>query len=352
MGITFNPVYLKENTGHGNSRQVSLQRCRNDLVAVMDADDISAGTRFEKQTSVFGKGRMVDVVGGQITEFVGEPGNITGKRCVPETDADIKQYLKKRCPMNHMTVMFRRSAVEKAGGYLDWYCNEDYYLWIRMALAGSVFANIPDTLCNVRVGNAMAARRGGWKYFCSEAGIQKYMLQNNLIRLPQYLYNVAVRFVGEVIVPNSLRNILFRFTRHRYKGNPLNMLVAVDDTDIMAGKNYPPFSVAMCVYEKDNAEWFDNALASVTIHQTVKPDEVVLVVDGPVPKSIQTVIDRHSEILKEKLNLVYIKENRGFGNALKAAVENSHNEIIARMDSDDMAVPDRFQRQLDRLIGE
>lgn len=298
MGIAFNPVYLKQNTGHGNSRRVSLQGCRNDLVAMMDADDISADIRFEKQVRVFGKSGMVDVVGGQITEFVGELGSITGKRCVPETDHDIKRYLKKRCPMNHMTVMFRRSAVEKAGGYLDWYCNEDYYLWIRMVLAGSTFANIPDILCNVRVGNAMAARRGGWKYFISEAGIQKYMLQNKLISFPRYLYNVAVRFGGEVVAPNSIRSKLFRFTRGKYKEEKekvSNSNVSCD-MDVKAEKEYPPFSVAMCVYGKDNAEWFDEALASVTIHQTVKPDEVVLVVDGPVPQSIQDVIDKYSKI--------------------------------------------------------
>ena len=52
----------------------------------------------------------------------------------------------------------------------------------------------------------------------------------------------------------------------------------------------PFFSVAMCVYGKDNPDWFDKALCSV-IDQTVQPDEIVLVVDGPIPDSIQNVID-------------------------------------------------------------
>lgn len=352
MGITFKPIYLEQNTGHGNSMRVSMQGCRNDLVAIMDADNISTDIRFEKQARVFRKSRMVDVVGGQITEFVGESDNITGKRCVPETDNDIKRYLKKRCPMNHMTVMFRRSAVEKAGGYLDWYCNEDYYLWIRMAMAGSTFVNIPDTLCNVRVGSAMAGRRGGWKYFISEAGIQKFMLQNKLISFPRYLYNLAVRFGGEVVAPNNIRSILFRLTRCRYKERKekVSNFGVSRNMDVKGEKEYPPFSVAMCVYGKDNAEWFDEALASVTIHQTVMPDEVVLVVDGPIPQSIQAVIDKYSKIFGKGLNLIYFKENQGFGNALKAAVENSHNEIIARMDSDDIAVPDRFRQQLEKFM--
>ena len=61
---------------------------------------------------------------------------------------------------------------------LAWrFCNEDYYLWIRMIIEGNIFVNVPDTLVNVRVGNEMAARRGGWKYFKSEANLQKYMLK-------------------------------------------------------------------------------------------------------------------------------------------------------------------------------
>lgn len=303
MGIVFNPVYIKKNMGHGNSRRVSFQSCRNNLIAVMDADDISSETRFEQQAGVFRENKGIDIVGGQITEFVGKPENITGMRCVPESDADIKQYMKKRCPMNHMTVMFRRSAVERAGGYLDWYCNEDYYLWIRMALAGCTFANMPDTLCNVRVGNEMAARRGGWKYFNSEAGIQKYMLQKGVTKLPRYLYNVAVRFGGEVIVPDRLRSVLFRAVRSRNKdGKEEGASEAGKLSKKSAGqqeeKQFPPFSVAMCVYGKDNAEWFDEALASVTVNQTLKPDEVVLVVDGPVPQSIQDVIVKYSKILR------------------------------------------------------
>lgn len=353
MSIAFHPIYLKKNTGHGNSRRISLKSCENDLVAIMDADDISLETRFEKQVEIFSRSSEVDVVGGQITEFIGEPDNIIGKRCVPESDTDIKRYLKKRCPMNHMTVMFKRSAVEKAGGYQGWYCNEDYYLWIRMMLSGSTFVNVPDILCNVRVGNAMAARRGGWKYFISEAGIQKYMLRNRLISLPRYLYNVAVRFVGEVATPNSVRSVLFRLIRNRYRAGKEKVSNFNDSCDmgIKAEKKYPPFSVAICVYGKDNAEWFDEALASMTIYQTVKPDEVVLVVDGSIPQSIQAVIDKYSKIFGEGLNLIYLKENQGFGNALKVAVENSHNEIIARMDSDDIAMPDRFRQQLEKLMG-
>lgn len=79
-----------------------------------------------------------------------------------------------------------------------------------MAEAGCRFANLPGTLVNVRVGEEMYARRGGWKYFKSEKGLQDYMLRRKMIALPRYLFNVAVRFGVQVAMPNSLRGFIFR----------------------------------------------------------------------------------------------------------------------------------------------
>ena len=74
-----------------------------------------------------------------------------------------------------------RSRVMAVGNYVDWHFNEDYYLWIRMAEAGYRFANLPDVLVNVRVGNDMYNRRGGLKYFQSEWKLQKYMYNHHII---------------------------------------------------------------------------------------------------------------------------------------------------------------------------
>lgn len=96
------------------------------------------------------------------------------------------------------------------GGYQEWYCNEDYYLWIRMAQAGCKFANLPDVLVKVRVGKEMYQRRGGWKYFRSEKGLQDYMRKHRMISLARYCYNVAGRFVIQVAMPNRLRGFIFQ----------------------------------------------------------------------------------------------------------------------------------------------
>jgi glycosyltransferase involved in cell wall biosynthesis len=207
---TFKVVRLAKNLGHARARSTALNNVSHELVALMDADDISEGRRFEYQIRAFKKDPGTSIIGGQITEFIENPTNIVGSRIVPTNDSEIKKYLKSRCPFNQMTVMFRRSEILQVGNYLDWYCNEDYYLWLRMAEAGLKFANLPETLVNVRVGNEMYQRRGGWKYFKSEAKLQGYMLKHGIISFPRYCFNVAVRFGVQVAVPNKLRGFIFQ----------------------------------------------------------------------------------------------------------------------------------------------
>lgn len=295
MQMTFHPVYLEINQGHGNARRKSLEVCSNDIIALMDADDISYPDRFEKQIAVMSAKSSVDVLGGQITEFEGEPSILTGRRIVPLQDSQIKEYLKKRCPMNQVSVMMRKRSVERAGGYRDWHCDEDYYLWIRMMLHGCNFQNLEDDLVNVRAGSAMVKRRGSWKYFVSETKLQCYMWKQKIISLPRCIYNIFIRFLGEVLISGSMRKKIMKFTRGKINQNDISVQYdRAMDRGLVVG--YPPFSVAMCVYGGDNPEWFDRALQSITVEQTVKPTEIVLVVDGPVPDSIRHVIDKYVDI--------------------------------------------------------
>ena len=187
-----------------------LAACTNDLVALMDADDISTPDRFEKQLAFMEAHPEVSIVGGQIAEFIGTPNNTLGLREVYLTDEEIKKDLKSRCPLNQVTVLFRRADVEKAGGYLDFFCEEDYYLWVRMHLRGMRFANLPDVLVHVRVGEDMYRRRGGLRYFKSEARLQSIMYREGIISFSRYMVNVAKRLVVQVLLPNSLRSFVFK----------------------------------------------------------------------------------------------------------------------------------------------
>ena len=190
--------------------------------------------------------------------------------------------------MNQVTVMFKKQAYNLAGGYIDWFCEEDYFLWARMAKNNCIFTNVNDVLVNVRTGLGMSARRGGWKYFKSEKKMQHYLLSNKIISYPRYLYNVLIRFFGEVVVPNFLRNKLFSLLRTKPKSNS----IFVEQNAILNIK-FQPFSCVMCVYGKDNPIWFDRALESVLVNQTVPPSEFILVVDGPIPEELDSVIKKY-----------------------------------------------------------
>ncbi|BCG60551.1 glycosyltransferase [Paenibacillus sp. URB8-2] len=202
-------VWLPVNVGLGAALREGLQYCSHELVARMDSDDISMPTRFEKQLECFGNNEEISLVGTNISEFICYSDNIVSYRKVPLEDQDIKRYMKTRSPFNHMSVMFKKSDVEKCGSYMHWYLNEDYYLWIRMFLAGCTFANLNETLVNVRINEDTFRRRGGWSYFLTQKRIFDFMLKNKMINIFDYFYNNSVRFVTRLMLPNKVRKWLY-----------------------------------------------------------------------------------------------------------------------------------------------
>lgn len=216
--IPFNIIWLPENVGLGTALRVGVEAATYDIVARMDADDVALPDRFEKQISFLVSHPEIAVLGGQIAEFIGNESNIVGYRYVPCEQSKINKMIKIRCPFNHVSVMFRRDRVLEVGNYMDWHFNEDYFLWIRMFEYGCKFANLPDTLVNVRIGKEMYARRGGLEYFKSEKGLQNYMLKKGIINFPRYAYNVFGRFIIQVLLPNSIRAFVFKtfFRNHAH----------------------------------------------------------------------------------------------------------------------------------------
>lgn len=206
----FKVIRLEENSGLGNALKIAVENSTYELIARMDSDDVSVSTRFEEQLKYFETNAEIDIVGGDITEFIGEENNIVGKRSVPLSNESIREYMKTRCAFNHVSVMFKKEAVQSAGGYQEWFWNEDYYLWIRMWLDGAKFANTGSVLVNVRVGEKMYQRRGGSKYFESEKELQGYMLKHGMINYSTYIKNVAKRLIIQRLMPNKIRGWVFR----------------------------------------------------------------------------------------------------------------------------------------------
>lgn len=108
---------------------------------------------------------------------------------------------------------------------------------------------------------------------------------------------------------------------------------------------HPKFSVLLSVYYKEKPEFFDKALESI-YNQTVKADEWVIVKDGAISEELQGVIDKYKQYENVVIKEVPLEENRGLGIALSIGIPECNNELIARMDTDDIAVPNRFELQL------
>ena len=101
----------------------------------------------------------------------------------------------------------------------------------------------------------------------------------------------------------------------------------------------------MSVYCRETARNLETAVKSM-LEQTVPPDELVLVCDGPLTDELNSVIDHISKDSPDTLKVVRLSENIGLGRALQTGLKHASNELIARMDSDDISCPDRCEKQL------
>lgn len=108
----------------------------------------------------------------------------------------------------------------------------------------------------------------------------------------------------------------------------------------------PLFSVLMSVYVNDDDVFFDQAMTSILIDQTLKPTQVVLVVDGPVSEAKNTIIQHYKTLFPKILDVLPLKENLGQGPALNKGLTQCKHEYVARMDADDISLPDRFEKQM------
>ena len=147
----------------------------------MDTDDICRKDRFEKQLLEFEKNPGLDICGSHIAEFSETVEKIKGKRLVPLEHEDIVKYQKRRDGFNHVTVMFKKESVLKAGNYQHALLMEDSLLWANMFLNGCVGKNIDDCLVYVRAGDEMIERRGGFSYFLKYKEGRKKILETGFI---------------------------------------------------------------------------------------------------------------------------------------------------------------------------
>ena len=205
----FNVVKLKENVGLGSALKIGIENCKNELIARMDSDDIAVPERCQKQIEKFIKNDELAICGSNIIEFIDDIQNQQAYRKLPETDTDIKKYMKRRNPLGHPSVMFKKSKVLEAGNYRTYYLCEDYDMWVRMAQKNAKFYNIQEPLVYMRISEDFYKRRGGFKYLKSMLKFKNEQYRNGFYTTKDYIISSGAHIVM-CIIPNRLRNVLYK----------------------------------------------------------------------------------------------------------------------------------------------
>ena len=204
--------HLSENGGLGAALAAGMPLCHCDVVARMDADDMSRPGRCELLLEKMAA-EGLDLIGGAIEEFDREPGDMGSVREVPLLQADTEKGLKRRNPFNHMSVMFDRHMVEGAGGYQPFPWMEDYWLWARMIAIGCRCANVPDIVVDVRTGDGMYSRRSNMAYLRSQINFFSALRRIGLIDRADLARAIAERAAATILPPSLVRTVYNRLLR-------------------------------------------------------------------------------------------------------------------------------------------
>ena len=200
-------VALSSNGGLAKALEAGLAVCSHEVVARMDADDISTPDRFARQLPEIEAG--ADLVGAALLEAGRDEHDVVGRRTPPVSQQVIARTARLHDPFNHPTVVYRRSAVARAGGYEDLPLMEDYWLFARMIAAGAKVSNCPEPLLLYRVGAGAYSRRGGLRLLRAELALQHSFLRSGFVTPREYARNVAVRGLYR-LVPSTVRRPAYR----------------------------------------------------------------------------------------------------------------------------------------------
>lgn len=191
MPELFTLVILEQNGGLGKALDAGLQYCRNELVARMDADDISLPERCEKELELFAEHPQLSICSTNIDEFYEEPDKIHTIRRVPSEYEAIKKMIKRRQPFNHPAVMFKKSEVVRCGGYGALKRKQDYDLFSRMLNMGCYALNIDESLLKFRADRDNYKRRKSREYVKSSISVGWLNYRRGYCGMTDLLYIVC-----------------------------------------------------------------------------------------------------------------------------------------------------------------
>lgn len=184
----FTVVPLAQNGGLGKALDEGIKYCRNELIARMDADDISLPTRCERELELFNENPNLVICGCNIDEFYENINEVETIRKVPSKHKDIVKFIRRRQPFNHPTVMYKKSEVIRCGGYGELRRKQDFDLFSRMMNMGCYALNIDESLLKFRADRDNYKRRKSWSYVKSSIIVGKLNYKRGYCSLIDFLY--------------------------------------------------------------------------------------------------------------------------------------------------------------------
>jgi glycosyltransferase involved in cell wall biosynthesis len=204
----FHIISLPKNMGLGSALARGIQECRNEFIARMDSDDYSVPERCEKELDCFLKEPNLDMVACNVKEFKEDLSDVTTCRIMPETQDEIIRYSRRRCPLIHPTVIYKKSAVLRSGNYRQIRC-EDYDLFLRMLQNNCQCYNLQEFLLYFRINRGSYERRGGMKYMKTMISFRKDMYRHGLCSIGDFLISAGAQCIV-CLLPGSVRGALYR----------------------------------------------------------------------------------------------------------------------------------------------
>lgn len=209
----FTIIPLEKNIGLGKALDVGIKYVENELIARMDADDISLPTRCEKQIEYFKNDPELDIVGTYIDEFYDKPKNVISRRVVPTEHDEIVKFMRRRSPFNHPTVMYKKSSVINAGGYGKMRRKQDLDLFSRMINNNVKTTNIGESLLLFRSNEDNFKRRKSWSYCKSYIEVQYAILRRGHCNLFDFIYVVLGQCILFLMPMPILKNLINKCLR-------------------------------------------------------------------------------------------------------------------------------------------